>query len=80
MEEAVVSGESDVIGLGRPLCTDPGTPRDLLEGRIDKTVCHEDHVKLAQRGFLASQSADSRQNNKCAGRLGLVLPADFPAG
>jgi len=56
MEEAVVSGETDVIGLGRPLCTDPDTPRDLLEGRIDKTVCHEDHVKLAQRGFFSPAS------------------------
>jgi hypothetical protein len=31
-------------------------PGDLLEGRIDKTVCHEDHVKLAQRGFFSPAS------------------------
>ncbi|WP_286222691.1 hypothetical protein [Marinobacter apostichopi] len=53
MEEAIASGETDVIGLGRPLCTDPYIPRDLLNARIDKTVCHEDHVKLAQRGFFS---------------------------
>jgi len=56
MEEAVANGETDVIGLGRPLCTDPDTPKDLLEGRIDKTVCHEDHIKLAQRGFFSPAS------------------------
>jgi 2,4-dienoyl-CoA reductase-like NADH-dependent reductase (Old Yellow Enzyme family) len=56
MEEVVASGETDVIGLGRPLCTDPDTPKDLIEGRTDKTVCHEDHVKLAQRGFFSPVS------------------------
>ena len=56
MEEVVASGETDVIGLGRPLCTDPDTAKDLLEGRIDKTVCHEDHVKLAQKGFFSPTS------------------------
>ena len=56
MEEAFINGEIDVIGLGRPLCTDLDTPRDLLEGRIDKTVCHEDHIKLAQRGFFSPAS------------------------
>ena len=56
MEEAVANGETDVIGLGRPLCTDPDTPKDLLDGRIDKTVCYEDYVKLAQRGFFSPAS------------------------
>jgi len=56
MEEVVTSGETDVIGLGRPLCTDPDTPKDLIEGRIDKTICHEDHIKLAQRGFFSPTS------------------------
>jgi hypothetical protein len=56
MEEAVANGETDMIGLGRPLCTDPDTPKDLLEGRIDKTVCYEDYVKLAQRGFFSPAS------------------------
>lgn len=56
MEEVVANGETDVIGLGRPLCTDPNTPTDLLEASIDKTVCHEDHVKLARRGFLSPAS------------------------
>jgi hypothetical protein len=56
MEEVVTSGETDVIGLGRPLCTDPNTPMDLIVGRIDETVCHEHHVKLAQRGIFSPVS------------------------
>ncbi|MFC4290888.1 NADH:flavin oxidoreductase/NADH oxidase family protein [Sphingorhabdus arenilitoris] len=32
MEQALTSGAADIIGLGRPLCYQPGGPRLLLEG------------------------------------------------
>ena len=56
MEEVITNGETDVIGLGRPLCTDPATPRDLLERHIEKTVCYEDDIKLAQSGLFSPAS------------------------
>lgn len=56
MEEAVAAGHTDVIGLARPLCTDPETPKDLLAGRINTTVRHEDNLHLARRGLLSPAS------------------------
>jgi 2,4-dienoyl-CoA reductase-like NADH-dependent reductase (Old Yellow Enzyme family) len=35
MEQALSSGAADVIGLGRPLCYEPGCPRRLLDGASD---------------------------------------------
>ena len=32
MEQALAGGPVDVIGLGRPLCTDPDVPKRLLAG------------------------------------------------
>jgi len=56
MEEALDSGNLDVIGLGRPLCTDPDTPRDLMEGTLDAAVSHEKHLRLANKGFFSPAS------------------------
>jgi 2,4-dienoyl-CoA reductase-like NADH-dependent reductase (Old Yellow Enzyme family) len=53
MEEALASGNTDMIGLGRPLCTDPDTPRGPLDGTLDKVVCHEDRLQIARRGWLS---------------------------
>jgi len=56
MAEALDSGNLDVIGLGRPLCTDPDTPRDLMEGTLDAAVSHEKHLRLANKGFFSPAS------------------------
>lgn len=56
MEEALDSGNLDVIGLGRPLCTDPDTPKALMDGTLDAAVNHEKHLKLAKRGLLSPAS------------------------
>ncbi len=56
MEEALASGNTDVIGLGRPLCTDPDTPRNLMDGTINETVRHEDNLQLARRGLFSPAS------------------------
>jgi len=56
MEEAVSNGEVEMVGLGRPLCTNPDTPRDLIEGRIEQTVSHEKDLKLASRGIFSPAS------------------------
>lgn len=56
MEAALADGHTAVIGLARPLCTDPDTPKDLITGRIQATVTHEHHLRLADRGWLSPAS------------------------
>ena len=56
MEEALANNELDMIGLGRPLCTDPDTPKELIQGRIDRVVSHEDRLRLADRGWFSPVS------------------------
>jgi 2,4-dienoyl-CoA reductase-like NADH-dependent reductase (Old Yellow Enzyme family) len=56
MEAAIGQGDCDVIGLGRPLCTEPGLPRRLLTGEADRAVAWEDRLKLAARGWLSPAS------------------------
>lgn len=56
MEEVIEAGTTDVIGLGRPLCTNPETPGALIKGTIDKTVSYEQDLRLAKRGLLSPAS------------------------
>lgn len=51
MEEELANGELGMIGLGRPLCTDLDTPKELIEGRIDQAVSREYRLRLADRVF-----------------------------
>jgi hypothetical protein len=44
MVEALEKQEADVLGLGRPLISDPESPRRLLAGQIDKLF--EPHIAL----------------------------------
>ncbi len=36
MDEAVAAGDTDLVGLGRPVCTNPDAARDLLEGDLER--------------------------------------------
>lgn len=56
MEEALASGNTDVIGLGRPLCTNPETPKALMDGAIEKTVSYEQDLRLARKGLFSPAS------------------------
>jgi 2,4-dienoyl-CoA reductase-like NADH-dependent reductase (Old Yellow Enzyme family) len=56
MESAVAEGDCDVVGLGRPLCTEPDLPRRLLSGEADRAVAWEDRLKLAERGWRSPTS------------------------
>lgn len=56
MEAALAGGDTDVIGLGRPLCTDPDAPRRLLAREIDALPDHEQRLHLAARGRLSPAS------------------------
>ncbi|MEJ0064071.1 MAG: hypothetical protein WDM85_00555 [Caulobacteraceae bacterium] len=46
MIEAVEAGDTDLIGLGRPLIADPDTPTKILSGEIDKTLTPEANINL----------------------------------
>lgn len=46
MEEAIKSGDADVIGLGRPLCGDPELPARLLAGEVDEAPRYELQLKV----------------------------------
>jgi 2,4-dienoyl-CoA reductase-like NADH-dependent reductase (Old Yellow Enzyme family) len=56
MESALAEGDCDVIGLGRPLCTEPDLPRRLLSGAADAAVAWEHRLKFAGRGWLSPAS------------------------
>lgn len=56
MEAALAGGDTDVVGLARPLCTDPDAPRRLLAREIDTLPSHELRLRLTARGRLSPQS------------------------
>ena len=56
METAIVEGDCDVIGLGRPLCTEPDLPRRLLSGAADAAVAYEHALVVRPRGWLSPTS------------------------
>lgn len=56
MQEALNDGVCDVIGLGRPLCTHPDTPKQLMSGKIDRAASFEHMLKLADKGIFSPVS------------------------
>lgn len=46
MSEALASGDVDVIGLGRPLCTDPDFPARLLAAEVSTAPDYEAALRL----------------------------------
>ena len=56
MDEALASGACDVIGLGRPLCTHPDVPRQLLGGAIAAAPAYERTLVLRKNGWLSPTS------------------------
>lgn len=52
MDDALHSGATDMIGLGRPLCTEPGIPGQLLDNALANLPCHEHRLQLGP-GVLA---------------------------
>lgn len=53
MEEALASGATDVIGIGRPMCVDTDAPAQLLAG-AERLARYEDNLDLLPQwlGFL----------------------------
>ncbi|AEP29966.1 NADH:flavin oxidoreductase/NADH oxidase family protein [Brumicola nitratireducens] len=58
MERAIQSGEVDIIGLARPLCTDPNCSAKLIQQSIDSVDCYEDKLVLG-KGFWGNNSSSN---------------------
>ncbi|WP_394172929.1 NADH:flavin oxidoreductase/NADH oxidase family protein [Thalassotalea litorea] len=55
MERAVESGEVDVVGLARPLCSQPDVSRQLIEQQVDRIDDFEHQLKIGT-GFWGNNS------------------------
>ncbi len=51
MEDAIVSGACDVVGLARPLCVDPDAPRKLMSGEVDALPSWEKMLRIGPGVF-----------------------------
>jgi 2,4-dienoyl-CoA reductase-like NADH-dependent reductase (Old Yellow Enzyme family) len=58
MERAIESGEVDVIGLARPLCTEPDCSAKLIQQTIQSIECYEDKLVLGT-GFWGNNSSSN---------------------
>jgi 2,4-dienoyl-CoA reductase-like NADH-dependent reductase (Old Yellow Enzyme family) len=58
MERAIESGEVDVIGLARPLCTEPDCSAKLIQQSIQSIDCYEDKLVLGT-GFWGNNSSSN---------------------
>ncbi|MFC3095508.1 NADH:flavin oxidoreductase/NADH oxidase family protein [Alteromonas sediminis] len=56
MEKAVESGEIEMVGLARPLCTQPNCAIDLIEKRVDQLDDYESRLVLGT-GMWGNNSA-----------------------
>jgi hypothetical protein len=56
MEQALAEGHCDVIGMGRPFCTDPAVARALLARSIDEAPHYERTLKLSRSRWLSGAS------------------------
>ena len=53
MEAALASDDIDVIGLARPLCTQPDLPRGLLDAKVEHADAYELRHATQNRAFVA---------------------------
>jgi 2,4-dienoyl-CoA reductase-like NADH-dependent reductase (Old Yellow Enzyme family) len=56
MEQAITDGHCDVIGLGRPLCSDPDVPQRLLSDTIKVAPQHEKRLRLGKSKLMSGAS------------------------
>ena len=55
MNAALASGQTDIIGVGRPLCADPDISSKLLSGEVTKATAFEQTLRIGP-GWLSAQS------------------------
>ena len=56
MEQAIESGEVDMVGLARPVCTQPNLPKLLMDQSVDEVDMHEARLVLGT-GWLGNNSS-----------------------
>jgi 2,4-dienoyl-CoA reductase-like NADH-dependent reductase (Old Yellow Enzyme family) len=56
MEDAVTAGETDVIGIARPLCVEPDLPRRLISGEVERCESWERGLRLCPGRLLGPAS------------------------
>jgi 2,4-dienoyl-CoA reductase-like NADH-dependent reductase (Old Yellow Enzyme family) len=56
MDQALSDGVCDVIGIARPTCTHPDSPKQLLAGSISTLPSFETSLHLAERGWRSPTS------------------------
>lgn len=55
MNAALASGQTDVIGIGRPLCVDPAISAKMLSGEVTQAPAFEQTLRIGP-GWLSAQS------------------------
>ncbi|MBV1885641.1 MAG: NADH:flavin oxidoreductase/NADH oxidase family protein [Parvibaculaceae bacterium] len=55
MNAALASGQTDVIGVGRPLCVDPAISAKMLSGEVMQAPAFEQTLRIGP-GWLSAQS------------------------
>ena len=58
MEKAIETGDVDVVGLARPLCTQPNCSAQLIQGTLDKLDDYE-HGLVLGTGFWGNNSSSN---------------------
>lgn len=56
MELALQGGDVDLIGLGRPLCTHPDVPKQILAGTMREAPKYEQQLVMAKTGLFSPTS------------------------
>ena len=70
MNDALGSGATDIIGLGRPFCTDPEVANKLLAGTVDRIDAYELSKKLAADAPIPDGPPELRHQIESFGLLG----------
>ena len=70
MEDALASGAIDVVGLARPLCTEPDLPRRLLDGSATQAPAHELSLSLGKGFWSIHSSAFAMKMVNVLGQMG----------
>ena len=80
MREALHSKALDVIGLARPLVTEPDLPRRVMNGTSEGAIRHEDRLRIGKGRFGPNSPIFLFKALNALGAAGLVLPSDHPSG
>ncbi len=70
MMEALASDATDLIGLGRPMCTEPDFPRRLLAGEVEQGPAWEHRLSLAPEALGSDADAALHRQVEAWGKQG----------